>query len=187
MRFLFPHECYSSIGTYEGNIQNLVTNEQINDSSQWFNYFDFKVMLLDNLLIERVPVFKMVNKVIKIDRIAVVSMPPMSTYNWHVDERRSATVNMLLNNHDDSICLFGKQIDGSKHSIVELFYKPNTFYLFNTSVDHMVINRGTERFMLSLQFEKQKKYEDLREPLTKGIDQVSSLRQLKSEKCDVSI
>ena len=182
MRFLFPSECYSSIGSYDGKIQDLVTDEQINDASQWFNHFDFKVMLLDNSLIEHVPVFEKVNKVTKIDRIAVVSMPPMTTYNWHVDEHRSATVNMLLNNHDDSICLFGKQIDGSKHSIVELFYKPNTFYLFNTSVDHMVINRGAERFMLSLQFEKQKKYEDLREVLMTDIKQVGSLLQLKAEK-----
>lgn len=182
MRFLFPSECYSSIGSYDGKIQDLVTDEQINDASQWFNHFDFKVMLLDNSLIAHVPVFEKVNKVTKIDRIAVVSMPPMTTYNWHVDEHRSATVNMLLNNHDDSICLFGKQIDGSKHSIVELVYKPKIFYLFNTSVDHMVINRGAERFMLSLQFEKQKKYEDLREVLMTDIKQVGSLLQLKAEK-----
>ena len=182
MRLLFPCECYSSIGTYDGNTQDLVAEQQINDASQWFNHFDFKVMLLDSSLIDRVPVFKKVNKVIKIDRIAVVSMPPMTTYNWHVDEHRLATVNMLLNNHADSTCLFGRQIDSSKHSIVELFYKPNTFYLFNTSVDHMVINRGAERFMLSLQFKKQEKYEDLHKALMMDIDQVGPLPQLKTEK-----
>ena len=46
----------------------------------------------------------------------------------------------------------------------------------------MVINRGAERFILSLQFEKQKKYEDLREALVTDSDHVGSLFQLKAEK-----
>lgn len=178
MRFLFPGDCYSSIGTFDGNIQDLVADQKINDPSQWYNHFDFKVMLLDNSLIDHVPVFDKVCKV-PIDSIAVVSMPPMTTYNWHIDEQRSATVNMLLNNHDESLCLFGKQIDGSKHSIVELSYKPKIFYLFNTMVEYMVINRGSERFMLSLQFSQQLKYEDLREALMTDIYQVDLLPQFK--------
>jgi hypothetical protein len=40
--------------------------------------------------------------------------------------------------------------------IDELQYKPNTYYLFNTQVDHTVYNFESTRFLLSIEFQLDK-------------------------------
>ena len=48
--------------------------------------------------------------------------------------------------------------------IEELPYKLNTYYIFNTQVEHTVYNFETTRYLLSIEFAKEKhelKYEDI--------------------------
>jgi phage anti-repressor protein len=48
--------------------------------------------------------------------------------------------------------------------IEELSYKPQTYYLFNTQVTHTVYNFETTRYLLSIEFAKNKEqlsYEEL--------------------------
>ena len=122
-------------------------------------------MLLSNELINKVPTIKKINSIAEVDRIVILSMPAMSTYNWHVDDHRNATVNLLINNHKNSTCLFGVRLDGYKHSIIELNYEPKAFYLFNTKIEHMVINRGPERYILSLQLKSMQNYSTIQKSL----------------------
>lgn len=165
MNKIKPEDCFELIGKFKGNMEEIVEKERINADDQWFEHLDFKVMLLSNELINKIPTIKKINSIAEVDRIVILSMPAMSTYNWHVDDHRNATVNLLMNNHKNSMCLFGARLDGYKHSFVELNYEPRGFYLFNTKIEHMVINRGPERYILSLQLKSMEKYHTIQKSL----------------------
>lgn len=174
MTILTPESCFSEIGKLDCEVKQLFELSRLEDPTQWFSHLDFDVMLLENNLIEKVPLLVQVSSVAAVDRVAILSMPAMSTYDWHIDDHRNATVNLLINNHDTSQCFFGRRIDGNKHSLIELSYKPNTFYLFNTKSEHMVINRGPRRFILSLQFRSKLEYSTIQERLQRIIQRECS-------------
>ena len=70
---------------------------------------------------------------------------------------------MLLNNWESSHCLFNPkiqrgesvEIDNMTDRFIELKYKPNTYYLFNTQMAHSVYNFNNTRYLLTIDF-----YED---------------------------
>ena len=160
-------DCYHKLGTLEKGIENYIDMSRLDDESQWFSYLGFDIQLLNRDIIKETVILQQIDKVAPIDRIVLLSMPTNTTYNWHIDDHRKATVNLLLNNHSTSSCLFGKRLDDSKHTIRKLQYEPNTFYLFNTRVEHMVINNGERRFMLSMQFDSKLNYGEIKEQLEK--------------------
>jgi len=163
IKMLTQSEYFLELGSSSESIIELVDESRLSDQSQWFSHLGFDVMLLSNELIERIPIIREINAIAKVDRVVVLSMPTYSTYNWHTDDHRNATVNLLINNHDNSHCLFGEPLDENRSSFLELKYKPNTFYLFNTKRQHMVINRGERRYMMSLQFNSELGYTDIRD------------------------
>jgi phage anti-repressor protein len=61
---------------------------------------------------------------------------------------------MLLTPNTRSFCAFGVDSDQLVFKIEELKYKPNTYYLFNTQVPHTVYNFETTRYLLSVEFAK---------------------------------
>ena len=154
-------EYFLELGLVSDNIGQLVDESRLSDESQWFSHLGFDVMLLSNKLIEEISVIKGINTIATVDRIVVLSMPAFSTYNWHTDDHRIATVNLLINNHENSQCFFGESIDENRSSLIELRYKPNTFYLLNTKKKHMVINNGQRRYIMSLQFNSRLSYSNI--------------------------
>jgi hypothetical protein len=71
---------------------------------------------------------------------------------------------MLLTPHSRSFCVFGPDRDEEVFKIEELPYKPMTYYLFNTQVEHTVYNFETTRYLMSIEFAKDKNeltFEDL--------------------------
>ena len=52
--------------------------------------------------------------------------------------------------------MFANNRDTVVFKIDELQYKPNTYYLFNTQVDHTVYNFESTRFLLSIEFQLDK-------------------------------
>ena len=171
---LSPSEYFFELGLVSGNIEQVVDESRLSDESQWFSHLGFDVMLLSNKLIQEISVINSINTIATVDRIVVLSMPAFSTYNWHIDDHRSATVNLLINNYENSHCLFGESIDENRSAFIELKYKPKTFYLFNTKKKHMVINNGQRRYILSLQFNTRLDYSDILHGWIKGND-LSSL------------
>jgi len=159
--------CYWELGKVDGGIGEYINMERINDRSQWFEYLGFDVQLINQDAIKKIDIIKQVDKITSIDRIVLLSMPEHTTYNWHVDDHRKATINLLINNHKESFCLFGESIDESKHSTIKLEYKKDTFYLFNTKKDHMVVNFGERRYILSMQFNSKLSYEEIKSELIK--------------------
>lgn len=92
----------------------------------------------------------------------IIKMNPMTFYNWHTDIGRNCAVNMLIENVE-SHCIFTEKIDAnsrSSRSIVELVYKPLKYYLFNTQIEHSVLNFKKPRYLLSITF-KEKNYNEL--------------------------
>ena len=69
---------------------------------------------------------------------------------------------MLLPRLISAVCL--SSVGNKLFKIEELPYKPNTYYIFNTQVEHTVYNFETTRYLLSIEFAKNKEqltYDDL--------------------------
>lgn len=80
----------------------------------------------------------------------LLCLPPNTCYPWHTDETRRTALNMQLNAHDQSCCVFTKErSDEEFFQIAELKYQPDTYYVFNTQEEHMVMNFGETRYMFS--------------------------------------
>ena len=59
---------------------------------------------------------------------------------------------MLLSDDGDSRCLFLNDEPGVVFKTKELFYLPDTYYVFNTQVPHMVLNTAKPRYLFSVEF-----------------------------------
>lgn len=87
--------------------------------------------------------------------IGVLRLRPFTTYDWHTDTRRGVSINMLLTDVP-SHCLFSIDKTDATNKFIELVYAPNTYYLFNNQVPHMVVNFGEPRYLMSIEFEEDK-------------------------------
>ena len=85
----------------------------------------------------------------------IVRLDPNVCYDWHTDTRRGVGVNMLLTPEIKSHCLFTSH-EGVQFPFQELPYKPDTYYLFNTQVRHMVINFDQPRYLFTIEFAEDK-------------------------------
>ena len=63
---------------------------------------------------------------------------------------------MLLTPFDRSVCAFAPNKEGVVFNIEELKYKPATYYIFNTQIPHTVYNFETTRYLMSVEFAKEK-------------------------------
>jgi len=91
----------------------------------------------------------------------VFHMNPWTCYEWHCDGIRGCAINMLIKGQGHTY--FGNKINKYLHQIDELVYEPNQLYLFNTTVEHTIINEHQERWMLSIGFDKSEESLDYHE------------------------
>ncbi len=121
--------------------------------SEWMPYYNFDAKQLPHELIYQDEFFVWLAQ--RYNFIAgVLRLDPYTCYNWHTDTRRGVGVNMLLTPNTRSFCAFSVDADQLVFKIEELKYKPNTYYLFNTQVPHTVYNFETTRYLLSVEFAK---------------------------------
>ena len=131
--------------------------------SEWQEYYNFQAKLIphellfqDDLLRTLFGNYKFIGGVLKMD--------PYTCYDWHTDTRRGVGINMLLTPQTRSTCAFRKTEGFPVFEIDELSYKPSTYYIFNTQVSHTVYNFETTRYLMSIEFAKDKDeliFEDL--------------------------
>ena len=88
--------------------------------------------------------------------VGIVRLDPYTCYDWHTDTRRGVGINMLLTPFDRSVCAFAPNKEGVVFNIEELKYKPATYYIFNTQIPHTVYNFETTRYLISVEFAKDK-------------------------------
>jgi hypothetical protein len=123
--------------------------------TEWIPYYNFEakplpadIFLKDNFFVWLSERYDFIVGVLKLD--------PYTCYNWHTDTRRGVGVNMLLTPNTRSFCAFGVDPNELVFKIEELKYKPNTYYLFNTQSPHTVYNFEATRYLLSVEFVKDK-------------------------------
>lgn len=121
--------------------------------SEWMPYYNFDAKQLPHELIYKDDFFVWLSQ--RYNFIAgVLKLDPYTCYNWHTDTRRGVGVNMLLTPNTRSFCAFSDDADQLVFKIEELKYKPSTYYLFNTQIPHTVYNFETTRYLLSVEFAK---------------------------------
>jgi hypothetical protein len=131
--------------------------------SEWVEHYNFdakrippEIIFQDDFFIWLSHRYSFVAGVLKLD--------PYTCYDWHTDTRRGVGVNMLLTTFDRSVCAFAPNKEGIVFEIEELKYKPSTYYIFNTQMPHTVYNFETTRYLMSIEFAKDKDqltFEDL--------------------------
>jgi hypothetical protein len=129
------------------------------DNVSWFEHIGWMVHPLDNNIIDKEPLLKKIGEKFEIKSIGVMKTPPNSVYNWHTDDDRGVSINMLLTHNHISHCVFTKKTKEKRKDIfpiLELDYKSNTFYVFNTQELHTVLNLSATRYMFSLEFKDKK-------------------------------
>lgn len=127
--------------------------------SKWFDYFSFNA--------KEIPVGWLRDTDFSLHALydshpfkaAVLYYEPYTLYDWHIDDRRGVTINMLIGG--EGHCLFRWPMEGAKtdsmvSSVAELDYDTDTYYLFNSQIPHTVINLDTPRFLFSLEFTEDK-------------------------------
>ena len=152
---------YYEIGIKSTITQSLLDNAH--NSNEWIDYFNFKAKLVPPEVLFQDEFFKWLVK--RYDFIAgILKLDPYTCYDWHTDTRRGVSINMLLTPHAKSFCAFAPKKFEQVFKIEELSYKPITYYLFNSQVNHTVYNFETTRYLLSIEFAKEKhelSFEDL--------------------------
>ncbi len=84
--------------------------------------------------------------------VNIFMIMPWTHYMLHTDISRSTSINLLINDHSDSISYFKVTEPYNKlHiGIKELTYEQDTYYLFNSKIPHAVTNRDSARYLLSI-------------------------------------
>jgi hypothetical protein len=84
--------------------------------------------------------------------VNIFMIMPWTHYMLHTDSSRSASINLLINDHCDSISYFQVTEPYNKlHvGIKELSYEQDAYYLFNSKIRHAVTNRNSARYLLSI-------------------------------------
>ena len=82
----------------------------------------------------------------------IFKIPPKTYYAIHTDGSRKSALNMLLNDHSNSVSFFKtSNFEHWQCNVEELEYEQDSCYLFNTQNEHGVLNQGDDRFVLSVQ------------------------------------
>jgi hypothetical protein len=143
---------------YEIGKKSTITNDLMDFAitpSEWVEHYNFdakrippEIIFQDDFFIWLSHRYSFVAGILKLD--------PYTCYDWHTDTRRGVGINMLLTPFDRSVCAFTHNKEDAVFKIEELKYKPSTYYLFNTQVPHTVYNFETTRYLMSVEFAKDK-------------------------------
>lgn len=141
---------------FENNLKTIISNSKnVKNYRNGFNVIKLNLNIFSSYdaLLKLIIKFKI--------RPVIIEMKPMTFYKFHIDEHRTACLNLLIDGVD-SQTFFGintEQVEVT--SLIELIYKPNTFYILNTQKKHAVLNRNNFRYVLSLGIYKPFSYEEI--------------------------
>tara|TARA_R100000152_G_scaffold13723_1_gene6127 strand:+ start:231 stop:746 length:516 start_codon:yes stop_codon:yes gene_type:complete len=160
-------DCFSEIKTKSTELvlylEHLISSQDLS----WQEHFGFDAKPIEDYWIEKELTLNQINKIHPIKQLGLLKIPGKSFYNWHVDDFRQSCINILISRDHHSYSIFGEYKNDYYHNnIIELKYKPYTYYLFNNQKKHSVVNLDSkDRHLLSLYFRKEISYEILREKL----------------------
>ena len=117
----------------------------------------WNLALIPPFLLLQNPTLAKLNEKFEIEGAGFIKMDPGECYKWHLDFSRGVAVNMVMNPDVRSLCLFEtEELNKERVKYLELDYQPNTFYLFNTQINHTIITFTETRYLFTLQFRKPK-------------------------------
>jgi hypothetical protein len=120
-------------------------------TQNWTQYYNFMATPVPSEILWADPFLSaLANK--RAFHAGILRMEPNTCYNWHVDTDRKVGLNMLLSDDGGSRCLFLDGEPGVVFKTHELDYQPDTYYVFNTQVPHMVLNTVKPRYLFSVEF-----------------------------------
>ena len=162
-----PTDCFSEIKTKSNELAIYLEDLISSQNLSWHEHFGFDVVFLDSSWIQKELALKEINELHPIRQIGLLKVSSNSCYHWHVDGFRQSCINSLISKDHYSHTLFGEYKDEIYHkNIIELKYKPYTYYLFNNQKEHTVLNLDNrDRYLFSLYFNEETSYEILREKL----------------------
>lgn len=121
---------------------------------EWKKYSNFDAIQVPFDLAFGDPILYMLGMQHKL-AVGILRLDPYTTYDWHTDDRRGVSVNMLLNDVKSN-CMFEVERDEASRTFLELKYAPKTYYVFNNQVPHMVTNFAQSRYLMSVEFAEDK-------------------------------
>tara|TARA_R110000824_G_scaffold93810_4_gene226848 strand:+ start:273 stop:773 length:501 start_codon:yes stop_codon:yes gene_type:complete len=149
---------------FEPELYNIIRNS----NTEWVKYFNFTACLIDNNILTKDKFYKWLYERHPF-KAGVLKMESKTMYNWHTDSSRGVCVNTLIPTPHTSFTFF-RENEELNHSLIELRYSPGARFLFNNQKDHMVLNYGSPRFVLTTEFLEDKDnltYPDLLEEIKK--------------------
>jgi hypothetical protein len=151
------------------------------DQPGWTDYHGFRARVLPEEYFEKDPFASWVFKQYPGVKMLMSHYAPYTQYDWHVGYVRACVINRTLNytidgGPGDSHMVYSRpenKISASTSMsaakgvklykpLVELKYKPDTYYLFNAQVSHAIWNFDKHRYLIS--FELPEKIDTLRYP-----------------------
>ena len=142
---------YCLVPSWSSISEDLLAFAQNIPQEHWSVYYNFDAVPVPHELLNADPFIVALAEKRKF-HAGVLRMKPNTCYNWHVDTDRKVGINMLLSTDADSHCVFLRGEPGVVFDVKELKYKPNSYYVFNTQVPHMVLNAAQPRYLFSLEF-----------------------------------
>jgi len=139
-------------------IQSKLKNELLVKAEhfdQWIDYFNFKLMPVASEMIQKDSFLRELNQIHPF-HCGVILLPPMTYYDWHVDDQRGVCVNALLNSHGRSFCCFSGESIKVSGAFTELNYDVGEYVIFNNQMRHCVFNFDKERYMFTIEFYENK-------------------------------
>jgi len=154
---LSEEDCFISLSTNTENIQNYFKDNF--ENLIWHEHeslWNLALVPLDVLL--QNPTLAKIHEHYEIEGAGFIKMDPEQCYKWHVDYSRGPAINMHMNPLEElSLCLFEtEEINKERIKYLPLNYQPETFYLFNTQINHTIITFTRTRYLFTLQFKKSK-------------------------------
>lgn len=132
-------------------IKNLTYEERI----KLPNRADFKTIRINKDYFLKEPIIKRIHDEFEISFAGIFILEKNTGCNFHIDEPRNVTINMLLSS-GVSHSLFKKHTaeltNMYQYEFEELVFDKKTFYLYNVSNEHCVINFDKPRYMFSVKF-----------------------------------
>lgn len=128
--------------------------EIIKNKEDWQPYYNFMAKQIPDEVVQKDPFLRDLYA-IEPFVAGITMMNPMTVYDWHVDERRGVSVNMLIDS-GFSLTLYTTYENNLVRPIRVAEYVPNQYHLFNTQMPHAVFNFDKPRYLFTLEFQKDK-------------------------------
>jgi hypothetical protein len=140
---------------YKLNSKSLIKEELISlaknsHPGEWMLLRGFNVMPVPMHILENDPLVVALSKRFTF-KPGIFKMDPKNYYAFHVDASRHVAVNMMLEG-PDSYTMFGEKTASAEVTKIEqLMYEDSSYYIFNTSKPHAVLNLSDNtRYLLTV-------------------------------------